>query len=74
MKEPLDATLGNTADDCAHRHWGNDVLKHLYESLGNVDGGIEGGIGQALIHHPQRSCAATFMVGSSARTTRCALS
>ncbi|CAI8598352.1 unnamed protein product [Vicia faba] len=61
VKEPLDATLGNTADDCAHRHWGNDVLKHLYESLGNVDGGIEGGIGQALIHHPQRSCAATFM-------------
>ncbi|KAI5405841.1 PHD finger protein EHD3 isoform X2 [Lathyrus oleraceus] len=61
VKEPFDATFGNTANDCAHRHRGNDVLKHLYQSLGNVDGGIEGCIGQALIHHPQRSCATTVM-------------
>ncbi|KAL5062096.1 hypothetical protein RYX36_023833 [Vicia faba] len=65
VKEPLDATLGNIADDCAHILWGNDVLKHFYESLGNVDGGIEGGIWQAIIHHPQRSWAATFMKGTS---------
>ncbi|CAK8567421.1 unnamed protein product [Lathyrus sativus] len=65
VKEPFDATFGNTADDCAHRHRGNDVLKHLYQSLGNVDGGIEGCIGQALIHHPQRSCAPTVMQGTS---------
>ncbi|PNX96038.1 hypothetical protein L195_g019239 [Trifolium pratense] len=39
-KEPFDATLGNTADDCDHRHWGNVVLKHLHQSLGSVNGGI----------------------------------
>lgn len=74
VKEPLYATLGNTENDCANIHWGNDVLKHSYQSLGNVDGGIEGCIRQALVQHPQRSCAATVMVGSSARTTCCALS
>ncbi|XP_058786893.1 PHD finger protein EHD3-like [Vicia villosa] len=65
VKEPFDATLGNTENDCAHRHWGNDVLKHSYQSLGNVDGGIEGCIGQALVQHPQRSCATTVMQGTS---------
>ncbi|XP_004502548.1 PHD finger protein EHD3 isoform X2 [Cicer arietinum] len=61
VKEPFDATLGKTADDCPHRHWGNAVLKHLYQSLGNGNGGIEGCIGEALIHHTQISCATTVM-------------
>jgi hypothetical protein len=39
-KEPFDATLGNTADDCDHRRWGNVVLKHLHQSLGSANGGI----------------------------------
>jgi hypothetical protein len=39
-KEPFDATLGNTADDCAHGYWGNVVLKHLHQSLGIANGGI----------------------------------
>lgn len=63
VKEPLDATLGNTADDCAHRHWGNVVLKQLYQSLGNSNGGIKGCIGEALIRH--QSCATTVMQGTS---------
>ncbi|KAJ1387358.1 Zinc finger, PHD-type [Sesbania bispinosa] len=60
VKEPCDVALGNAADDYSHGHWGKVVLKHLYQSLGDGNGGIEGCIREALIHHPKISCATTL--------------
>lgn len=59
VKKPCDVALGNTSDDCSHGQWRNIVLKHLYQSLGDGNGGIEGCIREALIHHPKLTCATT---------------
>lgn len=69
MTKPCDVALCNTSDDCSHGQWGNIVLKHLYQSLGDGNGGIEGCIREALIHYPKHNHTTTVMVGSSARTT-----
>lgn len=71
MKEPCHVALGNnTSDGYSHGHWGNVVLKHLYQSLGDGNGGLDGCIREALMHHPKISyaTATTVMVGSTART------
>ncbi|TKY74218.1 Methyl-CpG-binding domain-containing protein 9 [Spatholobus suberectus] len=59
VKKPCDVTFGNTSDGCSHGQWGNIVLKHLYQSLGDGNGGIEGCIREALIHHPKLNRATT---------------
>ncbi|CAJ1974290.1 unnamed protein product [Sphenostylis stenocarpa] len=50
VKKPCDLALGNTSDECSQGQWGNIVLKHLYQSLGdgNGNGGIVGCIKEAL--------------------------
>ncbi|RDY04664.1 PHD finger protein EHD3, partial [Mucuna pruriens] len=59
VKKPCDVALGNTSDDCSHGQWGNIVLNHLYQSLGDGNGGIERCIKEALIHHPKLNHATT---------------
>lgn len=69
VKKPCDLASGNTSDDCSHGRWRNIVLEHLSQSLGDGNGGIDGCIREALIHHPKLTRATTATVGSSARTT-----
>lgn len=66
MKKPCDLALGNTSDDCSQGQWGNIVLNHLYQSLGEGNGGVEGCIREAL--NPKQNLAPTVMVGSSVGT------
>ena len=70
MTKPCDVALCNTSDDCSHGQWGNIVLKHLYQSLGDGNGGIEGCIREALIHYPKHNHTTTVMVGSTCLTNR----
>lgn len=66
MKKPCDLALGNTSDDCSQGKWGNIVLQHLYQSLGDGNGGVEGCIREAL--NPKHNHATTVMVGYSVGT------
>ncbi|XP_027903225.1 PHD finger protein EHD3-like [Vigna unguiculata] len=59
VKKPCDLALGNTSDDCSQGQWGNIVLKHLYQSLGDGNGGVEGCIREAL--NPKQNHATTVM-------------
>lgn len=59
VKKPCDLALGNTSDDCSHGQWRNIVLEHLSQSLGDGNGGIDGCIREALIHHPKLTRATT---------------
>ncbi|XP_028235953.1 PHD finger protein EHD3-like isoform X2 [Glycine soja] len=61
VTKPCDVALCNTSDDCSHGQWGNIVLKHLYQSLGDGNGGIEGCIREALIHYPKHNHTTTVM-------------
>ncbi|KAL2339724.1 hypothetical protein Fmac_007664 [Flemingia macrophylla] len=61
VKKPCDVALGNILDDCSHGQWGNIVLKHLYQSLGDDNGGIEGCIREALMHHPKHNHTTSVM-------------
>ncbi|KAI4307217.1 hypothetical protein L6164_030428 [Bauhinia variegata] len=49
----------NGSEEYSHGPWGNIVLRHLYQSLGDDKGGIEGCIRKALMHRPKASCATT---------------
>ncbi|KAG4975810.1 hypothetical protein JHK86_035284 [Glycine max] len=60
VKKPFDLAVGNTSKDHSHDHWGNVVLKQLYHSLGNDNGGMEWCIREALMSHPKISCATTM--------------
>lgn len=66
VKKPCDVALGNISGDCSLGQWGNIVLKHLYQSLGDGNGGIEGCIREALNHHPKlnhtTSVSKTFQI------------
>ncbi|BAT78706.1 PHD finger protein [Vigna angularis] len=59
VKKPCDLALGNTSDDCSQGQWGNIVLNHLYQSLGDSNGGVEGCIREAL--NPKQNLAPTVM-------------
>ncbi|XP_022636332.1 uncharacterized protein LOC106762438 [Vigna radiata var. radiata] len=59
VKKPCDLALGNTSDDCSQGQWGNIVLNHLYQSLGEGNGGVEGCIREAL--NPKQNLAPTVM-------------
>ncbi|ESW09479.1 hypothetical protein PHAVU_009G130800 [Phaseolus vulgaris] len=59
VKKPCDLALGNTSDDCSQGKWGNIVLQHLYQSLGDGNGGVEGCIREAL--NPKHNHATTVM-------------
>ncbi|XP_027333007.1 PHD finger protein EHD3-like isoform X2 [Abrus precatorius] len=61
VKKLYDLAVGNTSKDYSHGHWGNVVLKHLYHSLGNDNGGMEWCIREALISHPKTNCATMMM-------------
>ncbi|KAK7410637.1 hypothetical protein VNO78_01582 [Psophocarpus tetragonolobus] len=61
VKKPCHVALGNTSEDCSHEQWRNIVLKQLYQSLGEDNGGIEGCIREAFIHHPKLNRASTVM-------------
>ncbi|CAJ1971945.1 unnamed protein product [Sphenostylis stenocarpa] len=63
VKKPCDLAVGKTSKDYSPDHWGNVVLKHLYHSLGNDNGGMEWCIREALMVRPKISCASTMMVG-----------
>ncbi|RDX79173.1 PHD finger protein EHD3, partial [Mucuna pruriens] len=60
VKKPCDLAVGNTSKDYSHDHWGNVVLKHLYNSLGNDNGGMEWCIREALMSCPKINCATTM--------------
>ncbi|XP_061372172.1 PHD finger protein EHD3 [Gastrolobium bilobum] len=56
VKKPCDLAVGNTSKDYSHGHWGNVVLKHLYHSSSNDNGGIERCISEAPMNRPKTSC------------------
>ncbi|KAJ7965486.1 Methyl-CpG-binding domain-containing protein 9 [Quillaja saponaria] len=71
VKKPCDVIEGNTSDekfsppvnnsgDCSHRNWGNVVLKHMHQLLGDDKGGIQGCIREAIIYSPKISCTTSF--------------
>ncbi|KAK4273969.1 hypothetical protein QN277_017266 [Acacia crassicarpa] len=60
VKKSCNVAVGNTWDKHSHAHWGNVVLMHLYQSLGDDKGGIEGCMREALMRYPKISCATTL--------------
>ncbi|XP_054788536.1 PHD finger protein EHD3 [Prosopis cineraria] len=60
VKKPCNVAVGNTLDKHSHAHWGNVVLMHLYQSLGDDKDGIEGCMREALMRYPKISCATTL--------------
>lgn len=69
VKKSCDLVVGNTSEDYSHDRWGNVVLKHLYHSLGNNNGGMEWCIREAIISHPKISCVTTITIGPTVRTS-----
>ncbi|KAF7816801.1 PHD finger protein EHD3-like isoform X1 [Senna tora] len=59
VKVSCNVAVGNSSDNYSHGHWGNVVLKHLYQSLGDDKSGIEGCMREALMRHSKISCATT---------------
>ncbi|KAI4337875.1 hypothetical protein L6164_016242 [Bauhinia variegata] len=68
VKEPCNVNVGSTSygqfclpvigsNEYSHGHWGNVILRHLYQSLGDDMGGIEACIRKALSYQPKTSCA-----------------
>ncbi|XP_059631732.1 PHD finger protein EHD3-like [Cornus florida] len=49
-------TTKNGLNDCPLEHWRHTVLEHIYQSLVESDGGIQGCIRDALVFHPESSC------------------
>lgn len=72
-KEPHATVMGNNSseqvcfptngsDDCSQRHWRNVVLEHMYQSLSDDEGGIQGCIREALAINPEIDCTLTIKV------------
>ncbi|KAK7286934.1 hypothetical protein RJT34_22301 [Clitoria ternatea] len=63
VKKPgdLSIVIANTSKDYSRGHWGNVVLRQLYHSVGNDNGGMERCIREALMNCPKISCATTVM-------------
>jgi hypothetical protein len=50
----------NGSDDCSQRHWRNVVLEHMYKSLSDDEGGIQGCIQEALPINREIDCTLTI--------------
>ncbi|XP_059630619.1 PHD finger protein EHD3-like [Cornus florida] len=56
----MEAHVNNSLDDCPPpKHWRRVVLEHIYQSLGESDGGIRGCVQDALLFHTESGCIAT---------------
>jgi hypothetical protein len=73
LKEPYASVIDNSSseqvrfpmngsDDCSQRHWRNVVLEHMYQSLSDDEGGIQGCVREALSINPKIDCTLTIKV------------
>lgn len=52
----------NGSDYCSKRPWRNVVLEHMYQSLSDDEGGIQGCIRDALVFYPRSDHMSTVKV------------
>lgn len=52
----------NGSDYCSQRPWRNIVLEHMYQSLSDEEGGIQGCIRDALVFNPDIGHTVTVKV------------
>ncbi|KAK6938356.1 Zinc finger, PHD-finger [Dillenia turbinata] len=59
--------ISNDSSDCPYKHWRNVALEQMYESLNDHDGGIWGGVRDALVFGPKNSCSTIIKVHNSTK-------